>query len=54
MQLGYGDIKISLMGVIGGHFVGMDPPEWADMLVVCSSGCGVWAWSDLPHPPNFA
>ena len=25
----YGEIKISLMGVMGGHFVGMDPPEWA-------------------------
>ena len=29
----YGEIKISLMGVMAGHFVGMDPPEWADLLV---------------------
>ena len=25
----------SLMGEMGGHFVGMDPPELADVLVVC-------------------
>ena len=31
-------IKINLMEVMGGRFVGMDPPdEWADLLVVC---CG--------------
>ena len=39
----YGEIKISLMEVMGGHFIGMDPPEWADMF------CGLmWAWSYKP------
>ena len=28
---------------MGGHFVGMDPPKWADVSVVC---CVIlWAWS---------
>ena len=42
-----------MMGVMGGHFVGMDPPECADPLVVC---CGRVCRRNLglPHPPNIA
>ena len=37
------EIKISLMEVMGGHFVDMDPPdEWADLLVVCC--VLLWMW----------
>ena len=48
-----GEINISLMEVMGGHFIGNDPPdEWADLFVVCCVllrvRCVDVVWSDSP------
>jgi len=40
-------VVVAVVWEEGRHFIGMDPPEWADLLVVCCELLWVWCSGGL-------